>query len=81
MIKKRPKLIIVKSLKEIPSRFDSEDDEREWWATHELSTSLYDQLEDMTEELDRIAPLPEGPKSSKLRTRVYKLPSQDSRHS
>jgi DnaJ-domain-containing protein 1 len=33
----------LRSLDEIPP-FASEDEEREWWATHDLSEELYDQL-------------------------------------
>lgn len=35
---------IVRSLREIPV-FASEDEEREWWATHDLAEGLYDQLQ------------------------------------
>jgi len=34
----------LRSLEEIPP-FASEDEEREWWATHDLSEELYDELE------------------------------------
>jgi hypothetical protein len=51
--KKPVDLIIVRSLDEIPS-FASEDEEREWWATHQLSEELYEQLEDASSELDEI---------------------------
>jgi hypothetical protein len=40
---KRTKLKIVRTLTEIPE-FASEDDERDWWARHELSDALYDPL-------------------------------------
>jgi hypothetical protein len=56
---------IIHSLDEIPSHFDSEDDERDFWAEHELSEELWDSLTDATEELDRIAPLPDGKKKSR----------------
>jgi hypothetical protein len=39
----KPKLKIVYSLGEIPD-FDSEDEERAWWATHDLSDELYAKL-------------------------------------
>jgi hypothetical protein len=32
--------IIVRSRAEIPTHFASEDEEREWWATHELADEL-----------------------------------------
>jgi hypothetical protein len=38
-MKKQPKRKIVYSLDEIPE-FVSEDDEREWWATHDLAPEL-----------------------------------------
>lgn len=33
----------VKSVRDIPA-FSSEDDERDWWAAHDLSDDLYDRL-------------------------------------
>jgi hypothetical protein len=65
--KTRKQLIIIRSLDEIPQHFESEDAEREFWATHEFSDELYDQMEDATAELDEIAPLPDGPRSSRVR--------------
>ena len=65
MKKSEKKLITIQSLDEIPERFDSEDDEREWWATHDLSAELYESLDDVTHELDEIAPVPEGPLRSR----------------
>jgi len=41
---KRPKLRIVERLEDIPA-FASEDAERDWWASHDLSEELYKQLE------------------------------------
>jgi hypothetical protein len=32
--------IVVRSRAEIPTHFPSEDEEREWWVTHELSDDL-----------------------------------------
>jgi hypothetical protein len=32
--------IIVRSRAEIPDHFASEDEEREWWATHEIADEL-----------------------------------------
>lgn len=54
MKKATPKLTTIYSLDEMPSQFDSEDDEREWWATHELSDELWESLEDVTGELDEM---------------------------
>lgn len=43
----------IRSLDEIPS-FASEDEEREWWATHDLSEELYDKLELSPEESKKL---------------------------
>jgi len=56
---------IIHSLDEIPTHFASEDDERDFWAEHELSDELWDSLPDANEELDRIAPLPDGARRRK----------------
>jgi hypothetical protein len=37
-------LLVISSLDEIPARFVSEDEEREFWATHEFSKALLDSL-------------------------------------
>jgi hypothetical protein len=52
--KKKTKLI--HSLDEIPTDFASEDEERDWWANHELSEELLNSMEETTEELDRLFP-------------------------
>ncbi len=65
MKKSERELTIIQSPDEIPERFESEDEEREWWATHDLSAELYESLEDVTHELDEIAPVPEGPLPSR----------------
>ena len=52
---------IIHSLDEIPSHFESEDDERDFWAEHDLSEELWNSLPDDNEELDRIAPLSDSP--------------------
>jgi len=52
------KLTIIHSFDEIPE-FSTEDEERDWWATHDLSEQLYDQLEDSRTELEEILPLRE----------------------
>jgi hypothetical protein len=55
--KPRKVLKIIHSLDEIPSHFDSEDDERDFWAEHELSEELWNSLPDVTDELNSVAPL------------------------
>ena len=67
MTKPSRKLTIIQSLEDIPERFESEDAEREWWATHDLSEDLYNSLDDITHELDEIAPLPETEPEKKPR--------------
>ncbi len=42
---KRIRRRIIRSVDEIPKSFSSEDEEREWWATHDLSEELYDKLQ------------------------------------
>lgn len=42
-IARRSKMAIVRRLEDIPA-FASEDEEREWWATHDLSDELYAEL-------------------------------------
>jgi hypothetical protein len=54
----------IYSLDEIPD-FQSEDEERDWWVEHEFRDELRDSLLDATEELNRIAPLPQGPRRRK----------------
>jgi hypothetical protein len=44
--------IVINSLDEIPGSFESEDAEREYWATHEYSDEVWQSLEDVTDELD-----------------------------
>jgi len=44
------KRLIIRKLEEIPSRFASEDEEREWWATHDVSDSLRKKLQAKTGE-------------------------------
>lgn len=41
---KREKTNIVQSLGDVPQSFASEDEERDWWASHEFSDDLYDKL-------------------------------------
>jgi hypothetical protein len=43
-------IIMIHSLDEIPDSFASEDEEREWWATHEFSDEMYERLPDYTQE-------------------------------
>jgi hypothetical protein len=56
--------IVINWLDEIPE-FANEDEEREFWWTHEFSDELWDSLPDASEELDEIAPLPTGPRRRK----------------
>jgi len=42
--KKRQNMTVVHSLDEIPT-FESENEERDWWASHDLSDDLYEHLE------------------------------------
>ena len=56
MMKKRERKIID-SIREIP-KFESEDDERAWWADHDFSEQFYKELEDTTNRLEEILPLP-----------------------
>lgn len=44
-----PKITLIHFLDEIPSTFASEDDERDWWATHEFSDELYEKLRDYSD--------------------------------
>jgi len=44
--------IIIHSLNEIPS-FASEDEEREWWATHDLAPELGEDVTEQQHELIR----------------------------
>jgi hypothetical protein len=44
--------ILIDSLDEIPNHFDSEDDERDYWATHSFSERLLDSLPDEPTQLD-----------------------------
>ena len=40
---------MIHSVDEIPLTFTSEDDERDWWATHEFSEELYEELRDYSD--------------------------------
>jgi hypothetical protein len=44
---------LITRVEDIPESFPSEDDEREWWATHDLSDDVIDQLQDGVEEAAR----------------------------
>jgi hypothetical protein len=48
---------VVHSLDEIPSAFASEDDERDWWAEHELSGEVWDQLKPTWRDIRETRPL------------------------
>jgi len=43
---KAKKRTLVKRVEDIPTSFPSEDDEREWWGTHDLSDEVIDQLQE-----------------------------------
>ena len=45
-MKKRKKIIVIRALSEIPKKFKSEDAERRFWETHDLSSKLWDELYD-----------------------------------
>jgi hypothetical protein len=49
-------LIVINSLEEIPV-FTNEDEEREFWATHEFSDELWESLPHDTTELDELLPV------------------------
>ena len=51
--KRDPGRRIVRSRAEIPAHFTSEDEERKWWATHELADELLpdeETIDQLTEE-------------------------------
>ncbi|MEW6214539.1 MAG: hypothetical protein AB1478_04950 [Nitrospirota bacterium] len=48
---------IINSIREIP-KFKSEDEERAWWTDHDFSEQFYKELDDTTNQLDEILPLP-----------------------
>jgi hypothetical protein len=50
---KRIRRRIIRSLDDIPKSFSSEDEEREWWARHDLSEDLYERLQASTRGLTR----------------------------
>jgi hypothetical protein len=50
---KRIRRQTVHSLDEVPKSFSSENEEREWWATHDLSEELYDKLQAPARDLKR----------------------------
>ncbi|MBI3814587.1 MAG: hypothetical protein HY279_09015 [Nitrospinae bacterium] len=56
---------IIDSISEIP-KFKSEDEERAWWADHDFSEKFYNELEDTTNQLDKILPLPKRRASKKV---------------
>ena len=45
-MKRRKRLITINSLSEIPKKFKSEDAERRFWETHDLSLDLCEKLYD-----------------------------------
>jgi hypothetical protein len=62
--KQKPKYerLVINSLDEIPE-FADEDEDREYWWTHEFSDELWDSLPVASDELDEILPLPDGKRS------------------
>ena len=66
MSESKYELKVIHTLDEIPD-FESEDEEREWWAEHEMSDELWNSLPDMTAELDEIAPLPDSAQRKRRR--------------
>jgi hypothetical protein len=42
---RKSKLKPVNSRRDIPTHFDSEDEEREWWAEHELTEKFFAESE------------------------------------
>lgn len=57
MKKSSTRLTLVNSVDEIPSSFVSEDEEREWWATHEFSSQLYEQLRPGWKDIEEFLPM------------------------
>ena len=55
-MKKKKKLIVIRALSEIPKKFKSENAERKFWETHDLSSKLWDELYDpkVEEEVNRM---------------------------
>jgi hypothetical protein len=49
----KKKLVLVTKVDDIPDSFGSEDDERDWWATHELSDDVVDQLQEGVAEANQ----------------------------
>ena len=45
-MKKKKKLIVIRALSGIPKKFKSENAERRFWETHDLSSKLWDELYD-----------------------------------
>ena len=43
---KKKKLLVIRALSEIPKKFKSEDAERRFWETHDLSLDLCEKLYD-----------------------------------
>lgn len=48
---------IIHSLSDIPLSFPSEDEEREWWADHELSEQALNEFQDLTAEFNARHPI------------------------
>ena len=56
---------IIHSISEVP-RFESEDEERAWWADHDFSEEFYSELDDTTEQLNELLPLPKRRKQKRF---------------
>jgi hypothetical protein len=53
----KAKFQVIHSLEEIPTSFASEDDERDWWAEHELSREAWDQMMPTWQSIRHVSPL------------------------
>jgi hypothetical protein len=65
-MKQRQRMTVINSLDEVPD-FSSEDDEREFWATHTLSDALWNSLPKTTledDDLDGLFDVHAGPGSA-----------------
>jgi len=75
--KKSMKRKIIRSLDEIP-KFSSEEEEREWWATHDLAPELG---EDVTEQQHALIRMLKSkhryvPTNGKTKRTAAKIPAQ-----
>ncbi len=49
-MKKQVKRELITDVSQIPGSFESEDEERDWWATHDFSDEAIAQMQDGVEE-------------------------------